>query len=130
MGISMPKMCVYSIVYISTLPPHFLRLVVKSITPPSIDHWRPLVVMANPKSGGKDGEFVLSSFRKLLNPIQVIDLSETLPENGLDICRMLEDLHCRVLVCGGDGTVGWVLSTLDKLQLPVRMYLCVVHVAC
>lgn len=76
--------------------------------------------MANPKSGGKDGEFVLSSFRKLLNPIQVIDLSETPPENGLEICRMLEDLHCRVLVCGGDGTVGWVLSTLDKLQLPVR----------
>ena len=96
------------------------RLVVKSITRPSIDHWRPLVVMANPKSGGKDGEFVLSSFRKLLNPIQVIDLSETPPENGLEICRMLEELHCRVLVCGGDGTVGWVLSTLDKLQLPVR----------
>ena len=107
-----------------SLLPHthtlYLRLVVKSITRPSIDHWRPLVVMANPKSGGKDGEFVLSSFRKLLNPIQVIDLSETPPENGLEICRMLEDLHCRVLVCGGDGTVGWVLSTLDKLQLPVR----------
>ncbi len=92
----------------------------KSITRPSVDHWRPLVVMANPKSGGKDGEFVLSSFRKLLNPIQVIDLSETPPESGLEICRMLDDLHCRVLVCGGDGTVGWVLSTLDKLQLPVR----------
>ena len=75
--------------------------------------------MANPKSGGKDGEFVLSTFRKLLNPIQVIDLSETPPESGLEICRMLEDLHCRLLVCGGDGTVGWVLSTLDKLQLVV-----------
>lgn len=75
--------------------------------------------MANPKSGGKDGEFILSTFRKLLNPIQVIDLSETPPESGLEICRMLEHLHCRLLVCGGDGTVGWVLSTLDKLQLPV-----------
>ena len=100
------------------LPPP-LRLVVKSITPPSIDHWRPLVVMANPKSGGNDGEFILSTFRKLLNPIQVIDLSEMPPESGLEICRMLKDLHCRLLVCGGDGTVGWVLSTLDKLQLQV-----------
>ena len=75
--------------------------------------------MTNPKSGGKDGEFILSTFRKLLNPIQVIDLTESPPENGLEICRMLEHLHCRLLVCGGDGTVGWVLSTLDKLQLPV-----------
>ena len=43
----------------------------KAIKSPSIDHWQPLVVMANPRSGGKDGEAVLSAMRKLLNPIQV-----------------------------------------------------------
>jgi len=47
------------------------KLIVKAIKSPSTDHWQPLVVMANPRSGGKDGEMVLSALRKLLNPIQV-----------------------------------------------------------
>ncbi|CAI8054255.1 Diacylglycerol kinase epsilon, partial [Geodia barretti] len=93
------------------------RLVVKEIVPPAVSEWRPLVVMANPRSGGNDGVKVLSTFRKLLNPIQVVDLSETPPEAGLEICRLLPQHTCRLLVCGGDGTVGWVLSSLDKCQM-------------
>ena len=50
---------------------------------------------------------------------QVIDLSETPPESGLEICRLLSAHSCRVLVCGGDGTVGWVLTAIDKCKLPV-----------
>lgn len=96
------------------------RLVVKGITPPaSADHWHPLIVMANPNSGGKDGQTILSFFRKLLNPVQVLDLSEFGPECGLEICRYLPDHTCRVLACGGDGTVGWILGAIDKANLPV-----------
>ena len=55
----------------------------------------------------------------LLTPSQVIDLSETPPEGGLEICRLLSQHSCRVLVCGGDGTVGWELTAIDKCRLPV-----------
>ena len=54
-----------------------------------------------------------------LTPPQVIDLSEIPPEGGLEICRLLSQHSCRVLVCGGDGTVGWVLTAIDKCRLPV-----------
>lgn len=77
--------------------------------------------MANPKSGGKSGEAILNSFRKLLNPVQVLDLSEAAPECGLEICRCLPDHTCRILACGGDGTVGWVLAAIDKASLPVSL---------
>ncbi len=92
----------------------------KEIRPPdSCDSWCPLIVMANPSSGSKDGERILCSFRKLLNPIQVIDLKDLSPECGLEICRLLVDHTCQILVCGGDGTVGWVLSAIDQANLPV-----------
>lgn len=101
----------------TALPP---RLAVKAIRPPKcVEQWRPLIVMANPKSGGKDGEAILSSFRRLLNPIQVVDISELSPECGLEICRFLPNHTCRILACGGDGTVGWILSAIDKAKLPV-----------
>ena len=91
----------------------------KSISPPSTKLWRPLIVMANPKSGGKSGEVILSAFRKFLNPIQVIDLSDLSPECGLEICHFLPEHTCRVLACGGDGTVGWILGAIDKAMLSV-----------
>ncbi len=93
----------------------------KGISPPTppIEGWHPLIVMANPNSGGKDGEAIISTFRKLLNPIQVVDLSELTPECGLEICRFLPQHVCRVLACGGDGTVGWILAAIDKANLSV-----------
>ena len=47
------------------------RVVVRELSPPTADKWQPLVVMANPKSGGKDGELVMNTLRRLLNPVQV-----------------------------------------------------------
>jgi len=34
----------------------------------------------------------------------------------LDLYKKVPNL--RVLVCGGDGTVGWILSAIDTLNLP------------
>ncbi|XP_035251992.1 diacylglycerol kinase zeta-like isoform X4 [Anguilla anguilla] len=76
---------------------------------------KPLLVFVNPKSGGNQGAKIIQSFMWYLNPRQVFDLSQGGPKEGLEMYRRVHNL--RILACGGDGTVGWVLSTLDQLQL-------------
>ncbi|RZS25054.1 hypothetical protein BHM03_00058201, partial [Ensete ventricosum] len=51
---------------------------------------RPLLVFINGKSGGQHGISLRRRLNMLLNPVQVI------------------------LVCGGDGTVAWVLDAIEK----------------
>ncbi|XP_051951976.1 diacylglycerol kinase zeta-like isoform X2 [Xyrauchen texanus] len=76
---------------------------------------KPLLVFVNPKSGGNQGFKIIQSFLWYLNPRQVFDLSQGGPQEGLEMYRKVHNL--RILACGGDGTVGWILSTLDQLQL-------------
>ena len=42
------------------------------------------------------------------------------PENALSWCRLLPTVTFKLLVCGGDGTIGWVLGAIEKLRLEVR----------
>ncbi|KAK0135070.1 Diacylglycerol kinase zeta [Merluccius polli] len=76
---------------------------------------KPLLVFVNPKSGGNQGTKILQSFMWYLNPRQVFDLSQGGPKEGLELYRKVHNL--RILACGGDGTVGWILSCLDELEL-------------
>ncbi|XP_069387548.1 diacylglycerol kinase theta [Paralichthys olivaceus] len=74
----------------------------------------PLLVFVNTKSGGLKGRELLYSFRKLLNPHQVFDISNAGPLAGFHTFR--EVPRFRVLVCGGDGTMGWVLGVLEAVR--------------
>ncbi|XP_064417887.1 diacylglycerol kinase iota [Latimeria chalumnae] len=86
-----------------------------AIKPISSPLMKPLLVFVNPKSGGNQGTKVLQTFMWYLNPRQVFDLSKEGPKEALELYRKVPNL--RILACGGDGTVGWILSVLDELQL-------------
>ncbi|KAL3876679.1 hypothetical protein ACJMK2_034483 [Sinanodonta woodiana] len=101
------------------------RLIVAKARHPGIENWRPLIVVANRKSGNNDGEEILCQFRELLNPAQVIDLHDMSPENALEWCHLLPDVTFRVLVSGGDGTVGWVLDSIEKAKLKAKVEVCI-----
>uniref|UniRef100_A0A3B5MCR2 Diacylglycerol kinase n=1 Tax=Xiphophorus couchianus TaxID=32473 RepID=A0A3B5MCR2_9TELE len=76
---------------------------------------KPLLVFVNPKSGGNQGAKIIQSFMWYLNPRQVFDLTKGGPREGLEMYSKVPNL--RILACGGDGTVGWILSVLDQLKL-------------
>jgi diacylglycerol kinase (ATP) len=75
----------------------------------------PVLVFINKKSGGQQGVYVYQQFCALLNPHQIVDLSKGGPAPGLKMFRNVKDY--KVLACGGDGTVAWVLHVIDNLQL-------------
>lgn len=89
----------------------------------------PILVFINSKSGGRLGPELMDHFEELLSPEQVYDLSKHSPaavlEYGVgcldrmadsDECARLTRQNLRIIVAGGDGTVGWVLSSLGALR--------------
>ncbi|ESN99864.1 hypothetical protein HELRODRAFT_83783 [Helobdella robusta] len=92
--------------------PSYKSFIVKPLPSP---HNLPLLVFINPKSGGNQGCKLVNKFFWYLNPRQVFDLTKTKPQTALELYQKVPNL--RILTCGGDGTVGWVLSAIDHLQL-------------
>ncbi|KAL6189122.1 hypothetical protein ACLB2K_040512 [Fragaria x ananassa] len=90
----------------------------------------PVVVFINPKSGGRHGPMLKERLQLLMGEEQVFDLSDVKPHEfvqyGLGCLEHLSEhgdkcaKECRqkirVMVAGGDGTVGWVLGCLSELQ--------------
>ena len=81
------------------------------LLPASSSSSRPLLVFVNTKSGGQTGELLLYRLRSLLHENQVYDLlKDGGPKKGLDFFKDVPGF--RVLVCGGDGSISWVLNEM------------------
>lgn len=86
---------------------------------PWADDLSPLLVFVNGKSGGKQGADILEQLGTVLHHLQVVSLEEESPTAALQWWSSNLSKY-RVLICGGDGTVSWVLDTMDALHLDFR----------
>ncbi|CAA7408155.1 unnamed protein product [Spirodela intermedia] len=94
----------------------------------------PMVVFVNSRSGGRLGHVLKARLQELMGEEQVFDLSLVKPsgfvQHGLACLERLADLgdNCakvtreklKIMVAGGDGTVGWVLGSLSELHAQSR----------
>ena len=75
----------------------------------------PLLAFVNSRSGVSQGAFLIHQLRRLLNPVQVVDLANEDPARALR--QFLELPRLRILVCGGDGTAKWIMNVLEELDI-------------
>uniref|UniRef100_UPI00358FEACF uncharacterized protein isoform X2 n=1 Tax=Myxine glutinosa TaxID=7769 RepID=UPI00358FEACF len=115
--------CDFGPLQLVLLPPHYLHIAGVAAEQgeepdlPNVDpEWSPLLVLTNRRSGEKMAESLLQAFRALLNPIQVMDLNDVPPMDALRLCTLFPCHVTRLLICGGDGTIGWVLDAVDTLR--------------
>ena len=77
----------------------------------------PLICFVNSRSGGNQGKVLIRQLKRVLNPIQVWDLADGGPEKVLK--SFVDVPKSRILVCGGDGTVAWIMGALESMK-PAR----------
>ena len=73
----------------------------------------PLVIFINKKSGGHVGSTLLERLKPTFPSAQVCDLSMHSASDYLKLYSNCTNL--RVLICGGDGTVGWIMDEMKKV---------------
>jgi diacylglycerol kinase (ATP) len=74
----------------------------------------PLLVLINSRSGGNLGASLAKLFCDLLTPEQVVVIDQEGPMPTLKKFCKVKDL--RILACGGDGTIGWIMNCIDELR--------------
>lgn len=84
---------------------------------PFVDYFSRFSLSANNKSGDNTAESVISVFRSVLNPIQIFELSSTGPNEALNLINKIRSTSCRILVAGGDGTIGWILTEIARRNI-------------
>ncbi len=79
----------------------------------------PVIFFINKLSGGQQGEQIYRQLVRLLNPRQVFLLeNDATIEQALKMYAPL--VNTRICICGGDGTVGWILSRLVETFPPLQ----------
>ena len=75
-----------------------------------------IVVFVNSKSGGQLGRKLMTPLGKIFGEAMVVDLLHSEPYGAKTTLELLVDeKNLRILICGGDGTVQWVLADIDEL---------------
>ncbi|KAL2654204.1 hypothetical protein R1flu_022332 [Riccia fluitans] len=91
---------------------------------------KPIIIFINAKSGGRLGPELEALLVELVASNQVYDLSKCKPVQVLrcglgyleeaakagDDCAQSTRNNLRIMVAGGDGTVGWVLSSVAEVE--------------
>ncbi|PNW80627.1 hypothetical protein CHLRE_07g325550v5 [Chlamydomonas reinhardtii] len=113
------------------------------IRPDAVDaiHECPLLCFVNARSGGRKGMELALALSRAIGRVQVFDIAEKDQRPDRVLGRLYEVLRTReaagdsqatlvrqrlrLLVCGGDGTIAWVMGVIKKLRLqpepPVAM---------
>lgn len=71
---------------------------------------------------------MISVFRSVLNPIQIFELSSTGPNEALNLISKIRSTPCRVLVAGGDGTIGWILNEISRRNIQPIPEVCILPI--
>ncbi|KAL7434014.1 hypothetical protein ACHAXM_003819 [Skeletonema potamos] len=76
-----------------------------------------VIAFVNSASGGRMGGEIYKTLQTLLGDDYVIDLHSCGPGNMPEdtLLKYAHDPFVRILACGGDGTCGWIYSSLDKV---------------
>lgn len=113
------------------IPDYYLRSDIEAVVDISKAPTCPVIVFINSRSGGQLGVHMLTTYRTLLNHLQIFDLDDEAPDQVLyRLLRHLERLkadgdcfaaeirqNMRIIVAGGDGTAGWLLGVVSDLKL-------------